>query len=110
LDTRRLEAFIKVVDLGSVTRAAKLLSVAQPALSQQIASRESDFKRKLLVRSARGVKPTEAGQILYRYAKSIQRQIEEARRSILDNTPELIGNVTIGLARSARRHCLRRRS
>jgi LysR family transcriptional regulator, nitrogen assimilation regulatory protein len=98
LDTRRLEAFIKVVDLGSVTRAAKLLSVAQPALSQQIASLESDFKRKLLVRSARGVKPTEAGQILYRYARSIQRQIEEARRSILDNKPELTGNVTIGLA------------
>jgi LysR family nitrogen assimilation transcriptional regulator len=98
LDTRRLEAFIKVVDLGSVTSAAKLLSVAQPALSQQIASLESDFKRKLLVRSARGVKPTEAGRILYRYAKSIQRQIEEARRSILDNKPELTGNVTIGLA------------
>jgi len=67
-------------------------------LSQQIASLESEFKRKLLVRSARGVKPTEAGQILYRYAKSIQRQIEEARRSILDNKPELTGNVTIGLA------------
>jgi len=98
LDTRRLEAFIKVVDLGSVTRAAKLLNVAQPALSQQIASLESDFKRQLLVRSARGVKPTEAGQILYRYAKSIQRQIDEARRSILDNKPELTGNVTIGLA------------
>ena len=81
-----------------MTRAAKLLNVAQPALSQQIASLESDFKRKLLVRSARGVKPTEAGQILYRYAKSIQRQIDEARRSILDNKPELTGNVTIGLA------------
>ena len=53
---------------------------------------------KLLDRSARGVKPTEAGRILYRYAKSIQRQIEEARRTILDNKPELTGNVTIGLA------------
>jgi LysR family nitrogen assimilation transcriptional regulator len=98
LDTRRLEAFVKVVDLGSVSRAAKLLNIAQPALSQQIASLELDFKRKLLDRSARGVRPTEAGQILYRYAKSIQRQIEEARRAILDNQSELTGNVTIGLA------------
>jgi LysR family nitrogen assimilation transcriptional regulator len=98
LDTRRLEAFVKVVDLGSVSRAAKLLNIAQPALSQQIASLELDFKRKLLDRSARGVRPTEAGQILYRYAKSIQRQIEEARRTILDNQSELTGNVTIGLA------------
>jgi LysR family nitrogen assimilation transcriptional regulator len=98
LDTKRLEAFIKVVDLGSMTSAAKVLNVAQPALSQHIASLEADFKSKLLHRSARGVKPTEAGQILYRYAKSIQRQIEEARRTILDNKPELTGNVTIGLA------------
>jgi len=82
MDTRRLEAFIKVVDLGSVSSAAKVLNVAQPALSQHILSLESDFKCRLLDRSARGVKPTEAGQILYRYAKSIQRQIEEARRTM----------------------------
>ena len=98
MDTRRLEAVVKVVDLGSVSRAAKLLNIAQPALSQQIASLELDFKRKLLDRSARGVRPTEAGHILYRYAKSIQRQIDEARRTILDNQSELTGNVTIGLA------------
>jgi len=98
LDTRRLEAFVKVVDLGSMSRAAKLLNIAQPALSQQIASLEVDFKRKLLDRSARGVRPTDAGRTLYRYAKSIQRQIDEARRTILDNQPELTGNITIGLA------------
>lgn len=98
LDTRRLEAFVKVVDLGSMSRAAKLLNIAQPALSQQIASLEVDFKRKLLDRSARGVRPTDAGQILYRYAKSIQRQIDEARRTILENQSGLTGNVAIGLA------------
>ena len=81
-----------------MSRAAKLLNIAQPALSQQIASLELDFKRKLLDRSARGVRPTEAGRILYRYAKSIQRQIDEARRTILDNPMELTGDVTIGLA------------
>jgi LysR family nitrogen assimilation transcriptional regulator len=98
LDTRRLDAFIKVVDLGSVTRAASVLGVAQPALSQQIASLETEFKRQLLVRSARGVAPTEAGHILYRYAKVIQRKIDEARRNILEGEQELTGNVTIGLA------------
>ncbi|CAH1672920.1 LysR substrate-binding domain-containing protein [Chelatococcus asaccharovorans] len=98
METRRLEAFVKVVDLGSVTSAAKVLNVAQPALSQQIASLEAEFKRQLLVRSTRGVMPTEAGRTLYRYAKSIQRQIDEARRSVLDSEQELSGNVTIGLA------------
>ena len=98
LDTRRLEAFIKVVDLGSVTRAAGVLSVAQPALSQQILRLEAEFKTKLLVRSTSGVTPTEAGRVLYRYARSIQRQIEEARRNVLDGNLELSGNVTVGLA------------
>jgi LysR family nitrogen assimilation transcriptional regulator len=98
LDTRRLDAFIKVVDLGSVTRAASVLNVAQPALSQQMLSLEAEFNKKLLVRSTNGVTPTEAGQILYKYARTIQRQIEEARRSILDSNTKVFGNVTIGLA------------
>lgn len=98
MDTKRLEAFVKVVDLGSVTRAANVLNVAQPALSQQIASLEVEFKKQLLIRSTRGVTPTEAGQILYRYAQMVQRQIEEARRSILDSGATVSGNVTVGLA------------
>lgn len=98
LDTRRLEAFVKVVDLGSVTRAASVLRVAQPALSQQIASLEAEFKRRLLVRSARGVAPTEAGKCLYRYARQIQRQLDEARRTILEGEQDLVGNVKVGLA------------
>ena len=98
MDTRRLDAFIKVVDLGSVTRAAKVLSVAQPALSQQIIALEAEFERPLLVRSTRGVTPTEAGRVLYRYAQSIRRQLEEARRGILETGGALTGNVTVGLA------------
>lgn len=98
MDTRRLQAFVKIVDLGSVTRAAKVLNVAQPALSQQVAGLEAEFQRRLLVRTTRGVTPTEAGQTLYRYAKSIQRQLDEARRHILDANHHLTGNVTVGLA------------
>ena len=98
MDTRRLQAFVKIVDLGSVTRAAKVLNVAQPALSQQIAGLEAEFQSRLLDRTPRGVTPTEAGQTLYRYAKSIQRQLDEARRHILDTNHHLTGNVTVGLA------------
>ena len=98
LDTKRLEAFVKVVDLGSVTRAAHVLNVAQPALSQQIASLEAEFKRQLLVRSTRGVTPTEAGHVLYRFAQSFRRQLDETRRNVLDSGLSLSGNVTVGLA------------
>jgi len=98
LDTRRLDAFVKIVDLGSVTRAAAVLRIAQPALSQQIASLEAEFKAQLLVRSTRGVTPTAAGLVLYRHARSIHRQLQEAQRNILDASSELSGSVALGLA------------
>jgi LysR family transcriptional regulator, nitrogen assimilation regulatory protein len=98
LDTRRLDAFVKIVDLGSVTRAAAVLRIAQPALSQQIAALEAEFKAKLLVRSTKGVTPTPAGLVLYRYARSIHRQLQEAQRTILDASSELTGSVALGLA------------
>lgn len=98
MDTRRLDAFVKIVDLGSVTRAAAVLRIAQPALSQQIASLEAEFKAQLLVRSTRGVTPTAAGLVLYRHARSIHRQLQEAQRNILDASSELSGSVALGLA------------
>ncbi|WP_417718527.1 LysR substrate-binding domain-containing protein [Salipiger sp.] len=98
MDTRRLEAFTKVVDLGSVTRAASVLHIAQPALSQQIISLEGEFRVQLLNRSTRGVTPTEAGKVLYRYAKTIMRQVDEARRGVLEQGGELTGSVSVGLA------------
>jgi len=98
LDTRRLDAFVKIVDLGSVTRAAAVLRIAQPALSQQIAGLEAEFKVQLLVRSTRGVTPTPAGRVLYRYARSIHRQLQEAQRNILDASQELTGSVALGIA------------
>jgi DNA-binding transcriptional LysR family regulator len=78
LDTRRLRAFIKIVDIGSFTRAAAILYIAQPALSQQVATLETHFRRKLLVRSKSGVRPTEAGRILYKHAQVMLRQLDLA--------------------------------
>ena len=53
MDTRRLHAFVKIVDIGSLTRAAAILHIAQPALSQQIVALETHFGKQLLVRSKR---------------------------------------------------------
>lgn len=98
MDTRRLAGFIKVVDVGSVTRAASLLNIAQPALSQQIAALEAEFRHPLLLRSTRGVVPTAQGWVLYRHAQAILRQVEEARRSVQQAEAALTGHVSVGLA------------
>ena len=70
---------MKIVDIGSLTQAADVLHIAQPALSQQLATLEGEVRQQLLVRTKRGVTPTEAGKVLYRHAQLILRQCEQAR-------------------------------
>jgi len=98
LDTRRLQSFVKIVDTGSVTRAADLLHIAQPALSQQLAALEAQFKQKLLIRSPQGVVPTKAGQTLYRHAHAILKQLDQAHLDVARSADSLTGRVTVGLA------------
>ena len=65
MNLRRLKYFIKIVDVGSLTQAADILHIAQPALSQQLATLEGEVDQQLLIRTKRGVTPTNAGKILY---------------------------------------------
>src|SRR6266702_1034469 len=76
VNLRRLKYFVKIVDIGSLTQAAEVLYIAQPALSQQLATLEGEVRQQLLVRTKRGVTPTEAGKVLYRHAQLILRQCD----------------------------------
>lgn len=98
MDTRRLHSFVKIVDIGSLTRAAAILHIAQPALSQQIAALETHFGKQLLVRSKRGVVPTDAGRALYRHAQLMLRQLEQAKTDIETTGTVVAGRVSVGLA------------
>lgn len=98
MDTRRLHAFVKIVDIGSLTRAAAILHIAQPALSQQIVALETHFGKQLLVRSKRGVVPTDAGRALYRHAQVMLRQLEQAKTDIESAGTTIAGRVSVGLA------------
>jgi len=70
-----METFVRVIDAGSFSGAAKLLRVGQPAVSKAIAQLEKRLGVRLLLRSSHGLKPTEAGRNFYQRAK---RSIEEA--------------------------------
>jgi LysR family nitrogen assimilation transcriptional regulator len=98
MNLRRLKYFIKIVDIGSLTQAADVLHIAQPALSQQLATLEGEFRQQLLVRTKRGVTPTEAGKALYRHAQIILRQLEQAQSDVTHSGQALRGQVSIGLA------------
>jgi LysR family nitrogen assimilation transcriptional regulator len=98
VNLRRLQYFVKIVDIGSLTQAADILHVAQPALSQQLATLEGEVHQQLLVRTKRGVTPTEAGRVLYRHAQLILRQCEQARVDMIAASQGLSGAVSVGLA------------
>ncbi|PKH26276.1 nitrogen assimilation transcriptional regulator [Enterobacterales bacterium CwR94] len=98
MNLRRLKYFVKIVDIGSLTQAAEVLHIAQPALSQQVATLEGELDQQLLIRTKRGVTPTEAGKILYAHARTILRQCEQAQLAVVNAGQTLSGQVSIGLA------------
>ncbi|MDQ0798723.1 nitrogen assimilation transcriptional regulator NAC [Arthrobacter sp. SLBN-112] len=98
MDTRKLAYFVKIVDSGSITKAAAALHVAQPALSQQVSALETELKQRLLIRSKQGVEPTAAGHTLYRHAQTILRQVEQARIDVAASGAAPSGRVSIAIA------------
>jgi LysR family nitrogen assimilation transcriptional regulator len=76
---RQLECYVRVCDIGSITRAAEQLNIAQPALGLQIRNLEHEFGVQLLVRNSRGVQPTEAGRILLDKARATLGEMRALR-------------------------------
>jgi DNA-binding transcriptional LysR family regulator len=73
-----MEAFVRIVDAGSFSSAAKQLRIGQPAISKTIAQLEDRLGVRLLLRSTHGLTPTEAGRSFYDRAKQSIENAEEA--------------------------------
>lgn len=97
LDLRQLRYFIAIVEQGSISRAAGVLHVAQPALSLHIRNMEEYLGTALLLRTPRGVAPTEAGTILLGHARVILDQLTVAEEEIRGNLEDPSGEVRLGL-------------
>ncbi|MBU4034298.1 MAG: LysR family transcriptional regulator, partial [Proteobacteria bacterium] len=69
MDIHRLEVFCKVVELKSFTKAAEAVFLSQPTVSEHIRSLEEMLEERLVDRLGREALPTQAGQILYKYAR-----------------------------------------
>jgi LysR family nitrogen assimilation transcriptional regulator len=103
MDLRQLKYFARIVELESITAAAETLHIAQPSLSQQVANLESELGTQLLVRGPGGVRATDAGQLLYRHAKMVLRQVDEARAALKNGRDTPAGHVRLGLPTSTSR-------
>jgi LysR family nitrogen assimilation transcriptional regulator len=103
MDLKQLEYFVRVAEMGSFTRAAIALNVAQPALSRQIRLLEVELRQNLLKRNGRGASPTEAGQLLLEHGRGILHQVERAQEELARARIGLTGRVAVGLPPSVAR-------
>lgn len=100
MDARQLKYFVQICESGSLSKASRQLFIVQPALSQQITRLEDEVGKPLLIRSVRGVKPTENGEALYQHAKFVLRQLDDAVQVARQEYASVQGRVTLGLAPS----------
>jgi LysR family nitrogen assimilation transcriptional regulator len=98
MQLRHLRYFVKIVEAGSLSRAAALIPVAQPALSQQMAELEDELGVALLHRSPRGVRPTAAGDALFAEATAILRQVERIPDIVRSHGTQAHGVVRLGMS------------
>lgn len=96
MELRQLRYFVRVVELGSFSRAAADLQLVQSALSQQVSRLEGELATRLLQRNSKGVAPTEAGLAFFHQAQLALRHAEQAVRAAQQS--RLTGTVSVGLA------------
>jgi DNA-binding transcriptional LysR family regulator len=73
-----IKLFVRVVDLGSFSKAAAELGIGQPAATKQVSRMEAQLGARLLHRSTQGVTPTEIGLLYYDKCKLIAHHVQEA--------------------------------
>jgi LysR family nitrogen assimilation transcriptional regulator len=100
MELRQLRYFVAIVDHGALSRAALVLHVAQPALSQQLRQLEQELGVQLLHRSAQGVLSTDAGKLFYEHAQAILKQVADAKSALMQSAERPAGSVTLGLPHS----------
>ncbi len=95
-DLRQLEIFLKVVELGSFSKAGEAVHLAQASVSERIATLENMVGAKLLDRMGRRVAPTKAGELLCRHAQHLLEAKKAACLEIQDFLGVKEGDISIG--------------
>ena len=97
MELSQLRTIIHVAELGSLSKAADRLRIAQPALSRQVRMLEEELGVRLFERHGRGMVISEAGQDVLRHAYRIAAEIQEIRSDVADANVSLKGHVSVGM-------------
>ena len=103
MDLKQIESFVRVAELGSFTKAAAALGIAQPLLSRNVRQLEVSLHQSLLTRNGRGVTVTEAGRVMLEHGRGILHQVALAQEELASVRGALAGRVSIGLPPSLSR-------
>lgn len=97
MNLKQLEYFVQVAELGSFSKAAAALGIAQPALSRQVRSLETELRQELFLRNGRGVALTDAGKRMFDHSVAVLQLVMQAREDLGASRDEPVGRVSIGL-------------
>src|ERR1043166_8703605 len=97
MELRSLSYFVRIAELGSITRAAAHLRLAQPALTRHVQRLEEELGTALFTRANRGVRLTEAGEKLLDSATRILRDIERTGDEIRAQDAHPSGRIILGI-------------
>ncbi|MGH0427813.1 LysR family transcriptional regulator [Bacillus hominis] len=98
MDFRQLYYFKEIVKQGSISKAAEVLHIAQPPLSQLLKKLETDLGTTLIHRYRQKWELTETGEILYQYATQMLMQIQDVKQQIQEIEQGIGGTVSIGVS------------
>ena len=97
MELRSLNYFVRIAELGSITRAASHLRLAQPALTRHVQRLEEELGVALFTRANRGVRLTEAGEKLLESASRILRDVERTGDEIRAQDAHPSGRIILGI-------------
>src|SRR5258705_4146680 len=101
LKTRHIVLLVHLDEQRSVLRAAKAANMTQPGASKLLSELEDSLGVPLFTRHARGIEPTQYGEIMMRHARSALAEMDRAQDEITALRSGLAGQCTVGAVVSA---------
>ena len=98
MDIRQLSYFKEIVSQGSISKAAEVLHIAQPPLSQQLKKLETELGTILIHRYRQKWELTETGQVLYQYAEKLLFTMKDIKQQITEIEQGSAGVLRIGVS------------
>ena len=95
MDLNAVAIFASVVEAGSFTAAARQLGMPKTSVSRRIADLERDVGVRLLHRTTRNLRPTEAGRLYYEQSSAALRALEAANRQLAETRAEPAGTIRV---------------